>query len=431
MNTPQDLFGFISQSPSVFHACEHIRNILSKAGYEELSEGEAWSLKPGGRYVVRRGARLIAAINLGNGDVAETGTRIIASHIDSPCLRLKRTPVGTADQHTIFNVAVYGSPLLHTWLDRDLELAGAVYVTTRDGIERRLFRSHDSVCRIASLAPHLKDPKDGTTIPIAAEHLKPIVASSDITDGLMERLLASACQDDGAKITGFDLSLADRQAPTIVGPDQDLMSSARLDNLMSAHASLAALLDAKADAVTRIALWYDSEEIGSQTVTGARSDFVETFLARLAEVVSGPGHEAAARTRANSVMMSIDMAHADNPGYPGRLDTVHTPKLNGGMAVKYPAQGNYAEDSGMTAWYEAACAHQDVPLQKFMYKTGHRGGASLGPIATTKSGIRGFDVGAGLVGMHSIRELGGARDVALTISAIGVFLAADPPPAGL
>lgn len=430
MSTPEDLMRFISRSPSTFHACETVREALVAAGYSEFDEGKPWSPVAGGRYIVRRGARLIAAVKLGRGDLAEAGARILASHIDSPCLRLKPSMAKTAEKSTVLNVAIYGSPIVTTWVDRDLVVAGAVYVKDGGSVRRQLFRSEKPVCRISSLAPHLRDPvKEPNGALVSMESMVPIAGASDLTADIVERLFSDAC--GGEKPVGFDLCLADAQEPSLVGPDQDLISSPRLDNLMSAHSALQCLLSSKDDAPeTQIALWYDSEEIGSQTMTGARSDFLATLLSRLVEKTSGPGAEAAAMARANSILLSIDMGHTENPAYPGRLDSEHMPRLNKGLAVKYPAQGNYAEEGSLMSWFEAACSARKVPLQRFMYKTGHRGGSSLGPIATTQSGIRGFDVGAALMGMHSIRELGGVHDVALTASALKVFLEAEAPPLG-
>lgn len=429
------LIEYVGASPSPFHACQLIRERLVSGGYRELDERDVWSVEAGGRYVVQRGQKLIAALNLGTHDLAATGARIVASHIDSPCLRLKRNAVGSSETNSVLNVSIYGSPILHTWQDRDLVVAGSAYIAGErgSGIRRRLVRSDFPICRVASIAPHLRDPaKEPNATPVEALSLKPILGSAKITAEAANDLIRHACGIGAETLIGWDLMLADAQPPAFVGLNEEYISSARLDNLFSSYCLLSAIMHSggKAAALpyTQIAVWFDSEEIGSQTFTGARSDFVGTLMARLCELTAGPGAEANAIARARSLMVSIDMGHADNPGYPGRIDAHHLPKINEGVAIKHPAQGNYAEASDLAAWYEHACRERSVPIQHFMYKTGHRGGASLGPIATTQAGIRGFDIGAALLGMHSIREMGGRDDVGHTINALATFLESDHPP---
>ncbi len=428
------LMTFIDASPSPVHACSEIVTRLQAAGYALLDESKPWSVRAGGKYIVRRGAKLVAAVSLGKGDLAGSGTRIAAAHVDSPCLKIKRSALSKSDSGQIVNVGIYGSPILFTWMDRDLAAAGQVYVRGKNDrdVRRLLVRTNGPVCRLSSLAPHLKDEtKDQNSAPVAAQHLKPLfgVAEAEAQGALERMLLASLPEADAreATVLGWDLSLADVQPSSLVGLGGEFISAPRLDNLMSSYSLLEALLGLSdtTPGETRIAIWYDSEEIGSQTATGARSDFLSTLIARLVEQTSGAGIEKLAMARANSLMLSVDMAHAENPGYPGRLDKDHAPKLNGGLAVKFGFQGNYADDRETAAWFEAACAERKVPLQHFMYQTGNRGGSSIGPIATTVAGIRGIDVGTALLGMHSIREMCGTADVAHTTAAVAAFLEAD------
>jgi aspartyl aminopeptidase len=426
------LMSFLEGSPSVFHACQKLFEALSSEGYNELKEGEVWSPIAGQRYVVRRGKRMIAAINLGLDDLATAGARVLTAHIDSPCLKLKRKFAAKVDSHWTLNVVPYGSPIFHTWQDRDLIVAGCAYVVNPiGGIVQKLVVSAEPLCRISSLAPHLRDQaKELNSSTVDATNLRPILGGPILAPESIEKLLIAACGLSGEKVAGLDLVLADAQRPSLIGLDQSYISAARLDNLFSSYCLLAAFCRSANNGPrqTQIAIWYDSEEIGSQTVAGARSDFLSSLISRLTEKISGVGNEISAMARANSVMLSVDMAHSENPGYPDRLDAHHMPNINGGIAIKYPAQGNYAEASELAAWFENACIDRSVPLQHFMYRTGHRAGASLGPIATTASGVRGFDVGAALMGMHSIREMGGRHDVQYTIDALSVFLEAENLP---
>jgi aspartyl aminopeptidase len=432
-----DLMRFLDASPTPYHAVAEVVRRLKGAGFSELVEGDEWKLAPGDlRYVVRAGGTLVA-LALGDAPPSRAGFRLAAAHTDSPNLRLKPRSESRSHGHRQLAIEIYGSPLLHTWLDRDLSLAGRVSLI--DG-STHLVRFDHPICRISSLAIHLSPTlaTDGLRLN-PQQHMFPTVSLGDTEGGGIEALLVKELGARGAgtvpqdAIVAFDMMTFDVQGAATAGASGELLASARLDNLTSCHAAVSALLSRGANtAATRGVVLYDHEEVGSQSAAGAGSLFLRSVLSRVAEGMPGAGTDAAARAFARSLMVSADMAHAIHPNHADKHDAQNAPKLGGGPVVKVNANQSYATDAPGAALFERACRESGFSAQRFVARNDMRCGSTIGPIAAARLGMRTVDVGNPMLSMHSCREVTAIADVPKMIQALSRMLeVTELPSSGL
>lgn len=422
------LLRYIDSSPSPYHAIEAALAMLAAAGFTRLEEGEAWALEPGKSYMAVRGGKTLVAWRQGTAHPAEAGFRLVGAHSDSPVLKLRPRPDMDARGLKYLTTEVYGGPLLNTWFDRDLKLAGALYCG-EDKLERVLVDLPGLNLRTVSLAIHLRKDKGSDTFTLDREKDLAVVAGAgkESAFDLVRSALASQLDRDPGPVISFDLSLGDAAPATRIGAEGELISAPRLDNLFSCYAALAALLAAPAAMpFTTGAVIYDAEEIGSQTYGGARSNFAEGVLSRIV-AASGASPEDVWRAKARSLIVSADMAHAEHPAFASATDPGHVPEINKGLAIKNGPMGNYAVGPAAEAWFELVCRKVGLTLQRFRYRCDHGRGSSIGPIVTTALGIEGIDVGAPMLAMHSARELAGAADIDHAIAAFTAFYSSEEP----
>ena len=408
---------YVDNSPSPYHTVKASRGLLEAAGFSEIGERDSWSLEPGGKYFTVRGGKTVTAFRVGTKAPAEAGVRILAAHSDSPVIKIRPNPAFRARDAAMLTADIYGSPLLHTWLDRDLKICGAVF--GKDG--RALVEVPSLRVRVNSLAPHLKNERKIEQVTLDRQNDLRLTFSQskgDIVEEL-EGLLKDA-HGTATEALSYDLCLADTQPSALVGTGGEFISAPRLDNLFSAYCGLEALIAAGDAPQTQVAVVFDAEEIGSGTWTGAGSNILDMLLARL-DTAFGGERDDIFRLKARSVLVSADMAHSEHPSHKHATDADHVPSINGGLAVKSSARANYAIGHGIEAWFTSICQDAGLSLQSFAYRCDHGGGSSVGPITTTSLGVAGIDVGAPLLSMHSIREMAGAKDVDHAITAFTAF----------
>ncbi|QAY73375.1 M18 family aminopeptidase [Agromyces protaetiae] len=414
-----DFADFLRASPTSYHAAAEVARRLETAGFERLDERDAWPETPGRRVVVRDGA-VIAWIQP-EGATPTTPFNILGAHTDSPAFKLKPNPSTSAAGLVQANVEVYGGPLLNSWLDRELELAGRI--ATFDGTEH-LVRT-GALLRIPQLAIHLdRDANSGLALD-KQRHVQPIWGAGAAGDIL--RVLADDAGVGRDDIAGFDVLTATVQPPERFGRDDVLFAAGRLDNLSSVFAGLVGLLDAAAapapaSAHISVLAAFDHEELGSESRSGAAGPFLEDVLAR---VSSGLGATADDRRRAfaDSLLVSSDAGHAVHPNFIEKHDPVNRPVLGGGVLLKLNANQRYATDAvGQAAW-QAVCKRAGVDTQEFVSNNTVPCGTTIGPISATRLGIRTVDVGVPLLSMHSARELAHVDDLAALGRAAAGFLA--------
>ena len=420
-----DLLAFLKAAPTPFHAVAEAVVRLEKAGFRELRETESWAdgASVGARYVVRGGA--LVAWYLPEGAGPEHPFRILGSHTDSPNLRVKPTPDAGAEGWRQVAVEVYGGPLYNSWLDRDLGLAGRLVL--RDGTER-LVNVDRPLLRVPQLAVHLDRGVNADGLKLnAQQHLTPIWGLGKAHEGDLIAFVAAEHNLRAEDVLGWDLMTYDLTPPAYLGREAEFIASGRLDNLVSVHASVAALACAAQQGVAEgapipVLSAMDHEETGSNSHTGASGPFLETVLERLIEVRGG-GVEARARAYAGSIVGSADMGHAVHPNYAERHDGTHRPKPNGGPALKVNANQRYATNGRSRAVWARACAEAGIPMQTFVSRNDLPCGTTIGPLTATRLGIETFDIGIAALSMHSARELCGADDPWMLAAGLSSFLA--------
>ncbi len=410
----RDFMAFLDASPTPYHAVRAVRERLGAAGFAAFAEGDAWQLEPGTRGFVQRGGSLLAFV-AGSAAPWEAGFVVLGAHTDSPNLRLKPSPELSHAGYRQAAVELYGGVLLSTWLDRDLGLAGRVALA---GGRHELVRLDGAPFRIPNLAIHLnRDVNREGLVLNPQHHLAPVwgLESSEartLLDLVVTALGSTPSAGAGAAdIVGFDLCFFDAQGAALGGAANELISSARLDNLGSCHPIVSALLAAQAPSpTTRVIALHDHEEVGSQSAAGARSPLLESMLERLVFGYHAAPADALHRAVARSLFVSADMAHAVHPNYADKHDKLHRPLLGGGPVVKVNASQSYATDAIAQGAFVEACRAEGVTPQFFVSRNDQPCGSTIGPITAARLGMRSLDIGNPMLAMHSCRETAGSAD---------------------
>jgi aspartyl aminopeptidase len=404
-----DLGAYVSASPSSFHAAAEGGRRLEAAGFTRLFEDRTFPSEPGSYYVLRDGA--LIGWTVPADATAVTGFSILGAHTDSPSFKLKPRPTTGRYGWLQAGVEVYGGPLLNSWLDRELALAGRV--VTSDGAEHLV--ATGPLLRFPQLAIHLdRAVNDGLALD-KQQHMNPVWGLGEPREADLLGLVAAAAGIDPAAIGGFDLVVADTQAPRVFGADGAFFASGRLDNLTSVHAGLVALIEAagagpEADGrPIAVLAAFDHEEVGSASRSGASGPFLEDILLRISAAL-GAGLEERLRALAASFCISADAGHAVHPNYAERHDPANHPVLNGGPLLKINANQRYTTDAPGAAHWAVLCEEAGVPYQEFVSNNSVPCGSTIGPLTATRLGIRTVDVGTPLLSMHSAREMCGVQD---------------------
>ncbi len=415
-----DLLAFLDASPSPWHAVAVATTRLAAAGFASLDEGERWSLQPGGRYYVVRGGSSLIAFSLGGASPDRSGWRLVGAHTDSPGLRIKPQPVLAGDSALRLAVEVYGGPILATFADRDLSLAGRVVVGTAGGPETRLLAFGRPLVRLPNLAIHMNREVNEQGLKFNRQSELPLLlAVGGIADGegQFRRLLADTLGVEPESLLAWDLAAHDTQPAAFWGADREFVASGRLDNLASCHAALSALLATETSDATAVVALFDHEEVGSESAVGAGGSFVGDVLARLAAAL-GVDAEGERCARARSFFVSADMAHAWNPNYPAAYEPGHRVLVNGGPAIKINASQRYATGADTAARFARLCADAGVPCQRYVHRSDLGCGSTIGPQVAARLGVPTVDVGNPMWAMHSLRESAGVLDQAAMVKVL-------------
>ncbi|MET7982220.1 M18 family aminopeptidase [Streptomyces sp. NPDC005281] len=416
-----DLMSFLAASPTPYHAVATAAERLEKAGFRQVAETDAWDGTSGGKYVLRGGA--IIAWYVPNDAEAHTPFRIIGAHTDSPNLRVKPLPDTGAHGWRQVAVEIYGGPLLNSWLDRDLGLAGRL--SLRDG-STRLVNIDRPLLRVPQLAIHLDRSVSSDGLKLDKQrHLQPVWGLGDAREGDLISFLEEESGVPAGQVTGWDLMTHSVEPPAYLGRDKELLAGPRMDNLLSVHAATAALaaVAAAGSGLSYIPVLaaFDHEENGSQSDTGADGPLLGSVLER-SVFARGGSYEDRARAFAGTVCLSCDTGHAVHPNYAERHDPTHHPRANGGPILKVNVNNRYATDGTGRAVFAAACERAGVPFQSFVSNNSMPCGTTIGPITAARHGIRTVDIGVAILSMHSARELCGDQDPFLLANALTAFL---------
>ena len=416
-----DLMNYIQRSPTSAHSVRQAVHLFEKEGFARLNETDAWIVKPDSGYFVTRGAGSLVAFRTGTLSPEQTGFRVIGAHTDSPGFRIKPNGCYRSEGYVMLGVEVYGGPLLASWTDRDLSLAGRVVCRQGQGTSVKLVDLKRPVCRIPQLAVHLnRNVNDKGLLLNRQKHLPPILGidTGKQCDGWLESLLEDTLQVSADQFIDYSLYLYDTQAPTFGGFEQEFYFSPRIDNLAGCYGAMQALLHApESDPATRMIVLFDNEEIGSLTPQGADSNLIDAVAERLC--LDGPRpRENLLRALAKTIMVSSDGAHALHPNYSDKHDKHHQPMLNQGPVIKVHAAKKFATTAESRAHFLLCAQKAGVSCQVFVNRSDQKSGSTLGPISSTRLGVSTVDVGVPMLSMHSVRETGGVEDLRLMILAL-------------
>ena len=418
--TAKKLLKFIQKSPTAFQAVEEMSQRLQKEGFKELKEEKHWDLKAGGNYFVTRNHSAVIAFSIPKKPAWKF--HIMASHSDSPALKIKENPEMEVEKAYIkLNVERYGGMLLAPWFDRPLSVAGRLIVRKNGEIQEKLVAVDKDLLVIPNLAIHMnREVNDGYKYNVQKDML-PLYSDYDGKGSFMKLMAAEAdvAEED---ILGHDLFLYDRTPGTVWGANEEFISAPRLDDIQCAFASLEGFLRGERKESIAVHCVLDNEEVGSTTKQGAASAFLKDTLMRI-NMGLGRTQEEYLMTLADSFMVSADNAHALHPNHTDKTDPVNRPVLNGGIVIKYNANQKYCTDGVSAAIFKDICDRAEVPYQTFVNRSDMAGGSTLGNISNTHVPVKIVDIGLAQLAMHSVYETTGAKDTESLAKAVAVLFA--------
>ena len=414
IETTEKLLDFIEKSPTAFQAVDEMQKRLTENGFEVLSEKEYWKLIPGGKYLVTRNNSALIAFC-----IPEKESRvfhIMASHSDSPSFKIKENPEIKVDNSYVkLNVEKYGGMLMAPWFDRPLSVAGRVIIRRNGGLKEKLINIKRDLVMIPNLAIHMNREANNGVSYNPQKDLQPLFAVGN-TDRTLLEIIAEQTGVKKEDIISHDLFLYNRMPGTIWGADKEFVSSARLDDLQCAFASMEGLLRAQNHESIAVHCVMDNEEVGSGTKQGAASTFLKDTLLRI-NMGLGRTYEEYLMTLAGSFMVSADNAHALHPNYTDKTDPTNHPVLNKGIVIKFNANQKYCTDAVSAAIFKELCTKAGVPYQAFLNRSDIAGGSTLGNISNTQVPMNTVDIGLPQLAMHSPYETAGVKDTEYLVRA--------------
>ena len=410
----KDLAELVEKGQSPFHVAQFSKERLLDKGFQELNYAGKWKLEKGKGYVVMHHGSTLFGFRIGKNFIPGKPCRIAAAHTDFPCFRIKPNPEVIVQGYGQLNVEVYGGPILNTWMDRPLSVAGRVALKSGQPLrpEMKLFASGKPILTIPNLAIHMnRDVNKGVELNRQTD-LLPIagmLSGKEDDAKFFSKYLAGQLGVEPEDILDYELSVVSAEQPCLLGYEQELFSAPRLDNLTSVQALTCGICqDGNPETLAVIAL-FDHEEIGSKTKQGAGSYMFRDFLEKLL-VSLGADFTQVKDSIYESMLLSVDVAHALHPNYAGKMDITNKPVLNAGVCLKEACSQSYATDSEAVGGIQQLCIEQEIPYQKFVNRSDMPGGGTLGSIASSILPLRTVDIGIPLLAMHSARECMGIRD---------------------
>ena len=410
----RDLIDYIYASPTAFNAVETSKELLIKNGFEELQMNKKWQLRVGGKYFITKNSSSLTAFVI-NSDKMEDGFRIIGSHSDSPTFRIKPNAEMTVENTYLkLNTEAYGGAILSTWFDRPLSIAGRVVLKSENILcpREEVININKPICIIPNIAIHMnrsvndgyKFNKQKDTLPLVG-----LITETLEKDDFLIKEISKELKVAKEDILDFDLYLYEYEKGSIIGPNEEFISSSRLDNLSMAHASLHGLINANGRNGINISSIFYNEEVGSSTKQGADSNMLLNLLERIC-ISIGKNREEFFSSLYSSFMISADLAHALHPNICEKHDPTNRPVIGGGPVIKISANQAYTSDAFSSGVYKNICDKCGVKYQQFVNRSDERGGSTIGPISATHVDINSVDIGSPILSMHSVRELGSVED---------------------
>jgi len=420
MDILKDLMDFLDSSVTMFHAINECEKVLQRSGFTYLPENEKWNINKG-KYYTKRNSSSLIAFDIAEGDYH---FQISAAHSDSPTFKLKDRPVIEANGYLKLNVEGYGGMINATWLDKPLTLAGRVMVNTDKGIETRLLHIDRDLLIIPNVPIHFnREINKGFAFNNQVDML-PILSAGNLKEADFDNMIAKELGIEAEAILAKDLYLVNRQKAAIIGFDNELISSGRLDDLECVYTSLRGFVEAENKNHINVFAVFDNEEVGSVTKQGAMSTFLASTLDRV-NTALGKSKEEYYRAIAKSILISCDNAHAVHPNHPELFDVKNRPVLNQGIAIKESANQKYTTDAFSRAILKKILEKKNIPYQTFANRSDIAGGSTLGNLSNTVVSMNAVDIGLPQLAMHSAYETAGAKDVGYAFETLKAFFEAN------
>ncbi|WP_314391550.1 M18 family aminopeptidase [Leptotrichia shahii] len=412
----REVIEFIDESPSTYHVVKNCSDILDENGFERIMPREKWEIKKGGKYFLKKSSSTIIVFTVGENFDVKKGFKIFGAHTDSPCFRIKPSPEIVTENVVRLNTEVYGGPILSTWFDRPLSIAGRVIVRGEDTFFPKTIkiRIDEPLLTIPNLAIHqnrevnngVKIDKQNDVLPVIS-----LINKNFEREGYLERIILKKTEIKKEDIIDFDLYLYATEKGCLLGANEEFMSSPKIDNLASVYTGLIGLVEAEENQ-DRINVFvaFDNEEIGSATKQGADSNYLLNTLERIS-LALGLNREDFLQMLESSYILSADAAHAAHPAHLGKTDPTNRGKINEGISIKISAKQKYTSDGYSIAVIKQLVEGTEIQIQPFVNESNELGGSTIGPISSTHLDIDGVDLGIPMFAMHSVRELCGIFDV--------------------
>ena len=412
----REVIEFIDESPSTYHVVKNCSDILDENGFERIMPREKWEIKKGGKYFLKKSSSTIIAFTVGEDFDVKNGFKIFGAHTDSPCFRIKPSPEIVTENVVRLNTEVYGGPILSTWFDRPLSIAGRVIVKGENSFFPRTvkIKIDEPLLTIPNLAIHqnrevnngVKIDKQNDVLPVIS-----LINKNFEREGYLERIILEKTGIKKEDIIDFDLYLYATEKGCLLGANEEFMSSPKIDNLASVYTGLIGLLEAEENQ-DRINIFvaFDNEEIGSATKQGADSNYLLNTLERIS-LALGLSRGDFLQMLESSYILSADAAHAAHPAHLSKTDPTNRGKINEGISIKISAKQKYTSDGYSIAVIKQLIEGTEIQIQPFVNESNELGGSTIGPISSTHLDIDGVDLGVPMLAMHSVRELCGIFDV--------------------
>lgn len=425
MNYTKGLLSYIDKATTAVRAVSTGIEMLEKEGFRALDMGDTWMVEPGGSYYLRPYPSTLIAFTVGSTKFVQCGYHIITSHTDSPSFRVKGKAEVPTNGFMKLNVDVYGGPILYSWFDRPLSMAGQVILKSDDLLKPKVVEVDfkRSILTIPSLAIHFeRKTNEGLTFD-RQKNLLPIMQM--MTDELEKedyllKVIAKEIGCDVAEILDFDLFIYNNEKGEIIGYDETMISAPRIDNLAMVYSSIEALIESKHHDGINLIACFDNEEIGSATKQGADSMLLHKVVERIS-IALKKQPEQRYRMYDSSFIISCDGAHASHPNAVEKNDITNEVHMGKGVTIKFSINQQYSTDAISSGAFMQLCEKADVPVQKMYNRSGIRGGLSMGPLVDKYLPMRTVDVGIPMLAMHSARELASVTDLNDCIKVLKTF----------
>ena len=412
----REVIEFIDDSPSAYHVVKNCSDILEENGFSRVMPREKWKIEKGGKYFFKKSSSSIIAVTVGKNLDLKKGFKIFGAHTDSPCFRIKPNPEMISGNVLRLNTEVYGGPILSTWFDRPLSIAGRVIVKGENPFFPKTvkIKIDEPLLTIPNLAIHQnRNVNDGVKIDRQNDVL-PIISLINENfekEGYLEKLILEKIDVKKEDIIDFDLYLYATEKGCLLGANEEFVSSPKIDNLVSVYTGLLGLIEAdENEDKINVFVAFDNEEIGSATKQGADSNYLLNTLERIA-LSLGFDRSEFLQMLESSFILSSDAAHAAHPAHISKTDPTNQGKMNEGISIKISARQKYTSDGYSISVIRQIIEGTDIRIQPFVNESNSLGGSTIGPISSTHLDIDGVDLGIPMLAMHSVRELCGVFDV--------------------